>query len=79
MGEYKIIVETTSSNQRAKEQFHFLKQNQIDSRLITLTFDRQKLYSVQAGPYFAKKEALEHVDKIKGLGIRHAFITSNTD
>ncbi|MTT31219.1 hypothetical protein GMB86_04210 [Terrilactibacillus sp. BCM23-1] len=77
MGEYKIIVETTNSNKRAEEQSYFLKQNQIDSQLITLSFDRQKLYSVQAGPYFAKKEALEDIDKIKGLGLRQAFITRN--
>ncbi len=75
MSQYKIIVETTASKVTAIDRYNILRDNQISSDILTLTPDEGELYSVQAGPYLEKKYALEHVDRIKKLGIVNAFIT----
>ena len=73
---YKIIIETTSSRKRAQSHINALKNMNITGFIETLNLDHQTLYSVQAGPYDYKKDALVNVDKIKRLGVRNAFITS---
>jgi hypothetical protein len=77
MSVYKIMVETTPNEARAKKQVDHLRSNQITCRIATLKLDNQTFFSVQAGPFTEKKDALTHVDAIKKLGIRHAFITKD--
>lgn len=77
MGHYKIMVETTKNMAKAKKRLAFLTNHDITCHIDTLELDDQTFYSVQAGPFPEKKEALTQVDAIKKLGLRHAFITSN--
>jgi hypothetical protein len=77
MGHYKIMVETTQNKAAAKTRLNFLTNHNITCYLDTLELDDQTFYSVQAGPFPEKKEALTQVDAIKKLGLRHAFITRN--
>jgi cell division septation protein DedD len=77
MSVYKIMVETTQNKTLAKKQLDTLRSNKITCHISTLKLDNQTFYSVQAGPFTEKKDALTHVDAIKNLGIRHAFITKD--
>lgn len=78
MNDYKIMVETTPNKTRAKKQYNNLRSNQINCHIAALNLDNQTYYSVQAGPFNQRKDALTQLDLIKKLGIRHAFITRNT-
>lgn len=75
MGKYKIIVETTSMKRSAQQRYNLITKNKINAEITTYTTDSEELYSVEAGPYSGKKDVLNDIDKIKGLGITNAFIT----
>ncbi|WEG11281.1 SPOR domain-containing protein [Pullulanibacillus sp. KACC 23026] len=77
MNAYTVMIETTPNKASAKKRFELLKSRHIHSRIATLHLDNQTYYSVQAGPFTQRKEALTQLDAIKKLGIRHAFITRN--
>lgn len=78
MSDYRVMVETTPNKTRAQKQLNTLKSNQITCRIATLNLDNKTYYSVQAGPFSQRKEALTQLDRIKKLGVRHAFITRST-
>ncbi|MFD1037849.1 SPOR domain-containing protein [Virgibacillus byunsanensis] len=76
MGKYKIVVETTNSKKRAQQQYNLITKNNISTNITTYKTDGGELYSVETGPYSGRKNVLQDVDKIKGLGVVNAFITS---
>lgn len=75
MSDYKVMVETTPNKAHAEKQFHTLRSNRINCHITTLNLDDQTYYSIQAGPFSQRKDALTQLDLVKKLGIRHAFIT----
>ena len=76
MSVYKIMIETTTSKAQAQKKLDSLNRMHIACHIATLKLDNNTFYSVQAGPFTEKKDALTQVDAIKKLGIRHAFITN---
>lgn len=76
MGKYKIVVGTTNTKKSAQHQYNLITKNRINADIKIYKTDKGELYSVEIGPYSGKKQALQNVDKIKGLGISNAFITS---
>ncbi|WP_174614100.1 SPOR domain-containing protein [Virgibacillus ihumii] len=74
MGKYKIVVGTTNKKKSAQHQYNLVTRNKINADIRIYKMDSRELYSVEVGPY-SKKQALQNVDKIKGLGITNAFIT----
>ncbi|MGV3488517.1 MAG: SPOR domain-containing protein [Tuberibacillus sp.] len=76
METYKILVETTNSKPIAQSRIDSLRRHNIDCTMVTFELGRQTFYSVQAGPFAYKKDALINVDKIKRIGVKNAFITN---
>ncbi|WP_404452163.1 SPOR domain-containing protein [Virgibacillus necropolis] len=76
MGNYKIVVETTNRKKSAQQKYNLITRNKINADIRTYKTDNGELYSVEVGPYSGRKQVLQDVDKIKGLGITNAFITS---
>ncbi|MFZ3577097.1 SPOR domain-containing protein [Virgibacillus sp. DJP39] len=76
MSKYKIVVDTTNKKNSALQRYNLITRNEINAHIETYTIDSGEIYCVEAGPYSEKKYALQDVDKIKGLGIKNAFITS---
>jgi len=70
------MVETTNSKKIAQTHMNTLRSHAIDCSIKTLNIDNTTLYSVQAGPFSYKKDALVNIDKIKRLGVKNAFITN---
>ncbi|ASK64066.1 hypothetical protein CFK37_18840 [Virgibacillus phasianinus] len=76
MGKYKIVVGTTGKKKSAQNQYNLLTRNRINADIKIYKTNGGELYSVETGPYSERKRVLQDVDKIKGLGITNAFITS---
>ncbi|RYG72420.1 hypothetical protein EU245_10595 [Lentibacillus lipolyticus] len=76
MGKYKIVVGTTDRKKRAQHQYNLITRNKINADIKIYNVDSGELYCVEAGPYSGKKQVLQNLDKIKGLGVTDAFITS---
>lgn len=75
MGKYKIVVGTTDRKKRAQEHYNLVTGNNINADIRIYKTDGGELYSVEVGPYSKRKQMLQDIDKIKGLGIINAFIT----
>jgi len=76
MGKWKIVVGTTDRKKKAQQQYNLITRNKINPDIKIYKTDSGELYSVEVGPYSKRKQVLQDVDKIKGLGIINAFITN---
>lgn len=76
MAKYKIVAGTTDRKKTAQQQYNLITKNQINADIKIYKIDGGELYSVEVGPYSTRKPLLQDLDKIKGLGITNAFITS---
>lgn len=77
MGKYMIVVGTTDSKNRAQQQYNLVNRDVINLGIKTFNTESGELYRVEAGPYSKRKQMLQDLDKIKGLGMINAFITND--
>ncbi|GAA0428818.1 hypothetical protein GCM10008983_01450 [Lentibacillus halophilus] len=76
MGTYKIVAGTTDKKGNAQHQYNVITKNNMDADIQVYQTDTGELYCVEVGPYSERKQLLQNLDKIKGLGITNAFITN---
>ncbi|MFC4025566.1 SPOR domain-containing protein [Oceanobacillus longus] len=76
MAKEKIVIGATDKKKSAQHQYNLLTRNKINADIKIYKTDSGELYSVEAGPYSMRKQLLQDIDKIKGLGLPNAFITN---